>query len=89
MSDDVDDVVDLVARIRGPRPSITLPCADNQDLYFSLEADDVAAAKRLCAGCPVLDRCAERAERWRPVGGVWAGVEWGKDRRPVEDRRTA
>jgi WhiB family redox-sensing transcriptional regulator len=43
-------------------------------LFFSDSTEDTAAAKRVCAGCPVRVRCLERAmeadERW----GVWGGT---------------
>lgn len=42
-------------------------------LFFSEELQDIAAAKRICAECPVLGQCLEgalaRSEPW----GVWGG----------------
>ncbi|WP_080731715.1 WhiB family transcriptional regulator [Rhodococcoides fascians] len=32
------------------------------------------AAEQLCAGCPVLSRCAQRALQHHALGMVWAGV---------------
>jgi len=48
-----------------------VPCADTPDLMFTPGLVAVEAAKRLCAHCPVADRCAElgQGEQW----GVWAG----------------
>lgn len=47
--------------------------ANAADLFFSEDIGDIAAAKRVCAGCPVLAPCLEgalhRCEPW----GVWGG----------------
>ncbi len=42
-------------------------------LFFSEELQDIAAAKRLCAGCPVLAECLEGAMERREPWGVWGG----------------
>ena len=46
---------------------------DAGEIFFSEDLGDIAAAKRVCAGCPVLAQCLEaaidRAEPW----GVWGG----------------
>ena len=43
------------------------------DLFFSDDLGDIAAAKRICAECPVLADCLEAAlERAEPCG-VWGG----------------
>ena len=42
-------------------------------LFFSEELQDIAAAKRLCAECPVLARCLEGAMVRREPWGVWGG----------------
>jgi WhiB family redox-sensing transcriptional regulator len=43
------------------------------DLFFSEELQDIAAAKRICAECPVMAPCLEGAiERAEPAG-VWGG----------------
>ena len=43
------------------------------ELFFSDELQDIAAAKRLCATCPVMSECLAgaitRSEPW----GVWGG----------------
>ena len=42
-------------------------------MFFSEELQDIAAAKRLCAECPVIAECLEGAiERAEPYG-VWGG----------------
>lgn len=41
--------------------------------FFSEELQDIAAAKRVCAECPVMAECLEGAlERHEPYG-VWGG----------------
>jgi WhiB family redox-sensing transcriptional regulator len=42
-------------------------------LFFSEELQDIAAAKRLCAECPVLAECLEGAMARREPWGVWGG----------------
>ena len=42
-------------------------------LFFSEELQDIAAAKRLCAACPVLAECLEGAMARREPWGVWGG----------------
>ena len=42
-------------------------------LFFSEELQDIAAAKRLCADCPVLVPCLEGAMARREPWGVWGG----------------
>ena len=42
-------------------------------LFFSEELQDIAAAKRLCAECPVMETCLEGAIARREPWGVWGG----------------
>jgi len=42
-------------------------------LFFSEDLGDIAAAKRICAGCPVLGRCLEEALERNEPWGVWGG----------------
>jgi len=42
-------------------------------LFFSDELQDIAAAKRLCATCPVVAECLEGALARREPFGVWGG----------------
>jgi WhiB family redox-sensing transcriptional regulator len=42
-------------------------------LFFSDELGDIAAAKRICAGCPVLATCLQGALERREPWGVWGG----------------
>lgn len=51
-----------------------------------------AAAKRVCAGCPVVEACLEHALRTREPFGVWGGKteeERQAMRRPSRARRPA
>ncbi len=43
------------------------------DLFFSEELHEIAAAKRICAECPVIAPCLEGAIRRREPWGVWGG----------------
>ena len=43
------------------------------DLFFSEDIGDIAAAKRVCADCPVLAECLEAALDRRELFGVWGG----------------
>lgn len=42
-------------------------------LFFSEELQDIAAAKRMCAECPVMAECLEGALVRREPWGVWGG----------------
>jgi WhiB family redox-sensing transcriptional regulator len=42
-------------------------------LFFSEELGDIAAAKRICAGCPVIEPCLQGALDRREPWGVWGG----------------
>lgn len=49
-------------------------CADHDpELWFSTEPEDRDAAKRICRGCPLRQRCADYAAS-RHVAGVWGGT---------------
>ncbi|MEZ5382131.1 MAG: WhiB family transcriptional regulator [Microthrixaceae bacterium] len=52
-------------------------CADTSGqltrLFFSDELPDIAAAKRICADCPVLAQCLEAAVARNEQFGVWGG----------------
>ncbi|HEY2812477.1 MAG TPA: WhiB family transcriptional regulator [Acidimicrobiales bacterium] len=42
-------------------------------LFFSEELQDIAGAKAICAGCPVIAECLEGALERREPWGVWGG----------------
>ncbi len=43
------------------------------ELFFSEELHDIAAAKRICAECPVIAPCLEGAIARSEPCGVWGG----------------
>lgn len=49
----------------------TIPNARN--IFFSEELHDIAAAKRVCAECPVIAPCLEGAIGRSEPCGVWGG----------------
>ena len=42
-------------------------------VFFSEELQDIARAKSICAGCPVMTECLEGAMVRREPWGVWGG----------------
>ena len=46
--------------------------ANAGELFFSEELHDIAAAKRICAECPVIAPCLEGAIARSEPCGVWA-----------------
>lgn len=64
------------------------------NLFFpDPESDDnplpqIAAAKAICAGCPVRQSCLEFAIRTRQLDGVWGG-HTPEERRSIRRRRQA
>jgi WhiB family redox-sensing transcriptional regulator len=61
-----DDTWQQQARCRQLGPSIT-------GLFFSEDLGDLAAAKGVCAQCPVMLPCLEGAVARREPWGVWGG----------------
>lgn len=56
-------------------------------LFFSEELRDIATAKRICATCPVLERCLEGALARKEPLGVWGGQLFANGRILVAKRR--
>ncbi|MGH1487876.1 MAG: WhiB family transcriptional regulator [Acidimicrobiales bacterium] len=57
------------------------------DLFFSEELGEIAAAKRICADCPVIAPCLEGAlSRGEPCG-VWGGQLFSNGRVLAQKRR--
>jgi len=50
-----------------------LPCTSTPDLFFAEGPVQLAAAKELCAHCPVRDVCLAGALERREPYGVWGG----------------
>ncbi|MGF1595384.1 MAG: WhiB family transcriptional regulator [Acidimicrobiales bacterium] len=44
-----------------------------RDLFFSEELQDIALAKQVCVGCPVIGPCLEGAIARSEPCGVWGG----------------
>lgn len=57
------------------------------DLFFSEELHEIAAAKRICAECPVIAPCLEGAIRRREPWGVWGGQIFLNGRILAQKRR--
>jgi|SRR5581483_1789918 len=43
------------------------------DLFFSEQLDDIAKAKAICSGCPLIEACLDGAQARREPWGVWGG----------------
>ena len=62
-------------------------CRDLDTAVFFPETDEgVAAAKDVCAACPVRDACLDFALVTRQDDGVWGGLD-ENERRRVRRRR--
>ena len=52
------------------------PCQGwDADLFLSEDHTERAAAIPLCAGCDLLDLCAQYATELKTSFGVWAGID--------------
>uniref|UniRef100_A0AAU8GNW6 WhiB family transcription factor n=1 Tax=Mycobacterium phage Pharb TaxID=3136626 RepID=A0AAU8GNW6_9VIRU len=66
-------------------------CAQvDPELFFPAQGQPGAPAKAVCARCPVVDECLDRAlsfptEQW----GVWGGLSQRERREVVRNRRKA
>ena len=65
------------ARCRGVDP----------DIFHPSDEDDGAAAKAICAQCPVREPCLEYALAAREKDGVWGGLTARERRRVLRQRR--
>lgn len=70
-------------------------CRDVPDLFYNSEDEPKgvrrrkeAAAKELCAQCPVLAECAAHAEANRELYGVWGGMSEAERHRQAGRART-
>jgi len=65
-------------------------CRDLDTAVFFPETDDeVAAAKAVCATCPVREACLEFALVTRQDDGVWGGLDENERRRLRRRRQEA
>lgn len=78
----------VVASATSTVPGVRPACAELSALFFSGDDEDVALARKLCLGCPLLPQCAARtlrlmSDRKNKLFGVWASVRLDADfRRP-------
>lgn len=80
-----------------PRLTLVLPtppewvtdavCAQTDpDAWFPDKGGSTASAKRICAGCPVRERCLAYAMERRERFGIWGGLS-ERERRALRHRR--
>jgi WhiB family transcriptional regulator, redox-sensing transcriptional regulator len=67
--------------------SCRTPAGVPSHAFFSDELADIAAAKRVCADCPVIAPCLEGALRRREPWGVWGGQLFSDGRIQTVKRR--
>jgi len=70
-------------------------CRQTPDLFYNTEGEakglrrrKEAAAKKLCAQCPVLAHCRDQAMAGRELYGVWGGMTEGERHRMAGRSRT-
>lgn len=65
-------------------------CKNRTDLFFPGEhgMTEVAAAKRICAACPVESACLAYALEYGEKDGIWGGTS-GDQRKAILKRRRA
>jgi WhiB family redox-sensing transcriptional regulator len=69
----VDEMNELHADTDWEAHAACRSVADAGELFFSEDLGDIARAKQVCAGCPVLAPCLEGALERREPWGVWGG----------------
>lgn len=80
--------LDAVTGTYGSDIAFALPCHNaDPDLFFSEQSEEIAAAKSLCATCPVRSQCLDAAISRAEPCGVWGG-ELFEDGIVIERRRT-
>lgn len=57
------------------------------DLFYPASEEAAAAAKAICAVCPVREPCLEHAITAREKQGVWGGLTERERRRLIRQRR--
>ena len=64
----------LLDRLFEPEPWVAEgACRGMTEVFFSDEPGDIEQAKRICAPCPVIGKCLEKATDRREPCGVWGG----------------
>ena len=86
LTDELEATYRLVCRLgacRGLNPDQMFPTGEKQ-------TTDIAAAKAVCALCPIQDRCREWAIVTRQEFGVWGGLtEWERNKILSQNRKGA
>lgn len=59
------------------------------ELFFGFSDEAVAAAKAICATCPVRERCLDYAIDIKERHGVWGGMTYDERRKQQRRRRTS
>ncbi len=59
------------------------------ELFYPLDDEAVAAAKAVCAACPVVAECLEYAISVREKDGIWGGATERERRSIIRRRRRA
>lgn len=79
----------FAAPITEERPWVVFAaCRDaDPDIFFPSTAAQEAAAKAVCATCPVSGECRAYADEAREYFGVWGGA--GEKQRRIALRRSA
>jgi WhiB family redox-sensing transcriptional regulator len=75
-----------------PRWAETGTCAEvDPELFFPLDEDGPGSipARRLCAGCPVLQQCQEYALASGMSAGIWGGLSTAERDKLVRARQRA
>jgi WhiB family redox-sensing transcriptional regulator len=74
------------AACAGKGPDLFHPEVDHRRLGQGGFTAEEAAAKAVCAGCPVAEECLDYATRLYIGVGVWGGLT-GQERRRMRRRR--
>lgn len=61
----------------------------SSELFFPRDDAAIAAAKAVCAACPVEDACLEHALAAREKEGIWGGATERERRSIIRRRRRA
>jgi hypothetical protein len=68
-----DPVAEFVHMFK-PQPWVAdAACRGLTTLFYSISTVDIAQAKKVCAGCPVIDECRQAAQERPTRFGVWGG----------------
>ena len=63
------------------------PCANDPEMWFSHDAEEIAHAKAICSRCPMRDACLQAALDFGDKEGVWGGLTPDERGRLVRKRQ--